>query len=270
MTGANDLAFGLTARASLRVLTAATVTCVLTLASAASAASLKLSLTTRGLPVAPYGVQKVPSAQVGDHVKLYAKITGRVPGGAKVRLAVRPLAESPFKLQTGRITVRHGSATVTTTGNAGTYAYRLVIVSKQGHTLAGSPLLNFIWVARPTSLLVSDATGSSFVADIKTGALTGCLHPDGMATCQDQNGFQSGTPLQLSVSTNTGQIAGARTTLSFAGQQICTNNAFAGSCEEVQATMPTVTTATYEPEVATYTDPSGHTFTAIYEIRDYP
>jgi hypothetical protein len=270
MIGADDLAFGRTARFSFRVLTAATVTCLLTLASAASAASLKLSLTTRGLAVAPYGGQKVPSAQVGDHVKLHAKITGRVPGGARVRLAVRPFAASPFKLQKGRITVRHGSATVTTSGNAGTYAYRLLIVSKQGHTLAGSRLLNFIWVLRPASLLVADATGINFVADIKTGAVSDCLHPGGTATCQDQHGFQSGTPLQLSATTNTGQIAGARTTLSFAGHQICTNNAFGGSCEEVQATMPTVTSATYEPEVAAYTDPSGHTFTATFEIRDYP
>jgi hypothetical protein len=270
MIGAYDLTFGLTARASLRLLTAATVTCLLTLASAASAASLKLSLTAGRLPAAPYGVHKVPSAQVGDHVKLHAKIAGRVPRGAKVRLAVRPLADSPFKLQKGTITVRHGSATVTTTGNAGTYAYRLVVVSKQGRTLAGSPLLNFVWVPRPTSLLVSDAAGSDFVADVKTGAVSDCLHPDGTATCQDQNGFQSGTPLQLSATTNTGQIAGARTTLSFAGHQICTTNAFSGSCLEVQATMPTVTAVTYEPEVATYTDPSGHTFTATFEIRDHP
>jgi hypothetical protein len=269
MAGVTDSAFGLTARSVLRVLTAATVSGLL-LASAASAASLKLSLTTRGLPAAPYGAHKVPSAQVGDHVVLYAKVTGRVPAGAEVRLAVRPLADSPFKLQKGRIALRHGSATVTTTGNAGTYAYRLVIESRQGHILAGSGLLNFVWVAPPTSLLVSDAAGSNFIADIKTGAVSDCLHPDGPATCEDQSGFQSGTPLQLSVSTNTGQIAGARTTLSFAGHQICATSAFAGSCEEVAATMPAVTTATYEPEVATYTAPRGRTFTATFEIRDSP
>ena len=270
MIRADHLAFGLPARSCLRVLIAATVTCLLVVASAASAASLKLSLTAHGLPLAPYGAQKVPSAQAGDHVRLHAKVTGHLPGGAKARLAVRQLVQGPFKLQKGRITVRHGSATVTTTGNAGAYAYRLVIVSKHGRTLAGSRLLNFIWVPRPTSLLVGDAAGSNFVADIKTGAVSDCLHPDGTATCQDQNGFQSGTPLQLMASTNTGQIAGARTTLSFAGQQICTSNAFGGSCDEVPATMPAVTTVTYEPEVATYTDPSHHTFTATFEIRDYP
>jgi hypothetical protein len=245
----------------------ATSVAAVLLASSASAASVKLSLTAHGLPAGSGGA---PSAETVTHPQLSARLKGKLAKGVKVRLALRVDYPGKFKLLKGSLKFHHGSSKVRLSySQSGLVAYKLEAVSRRGKVIGASKELEFFWIAPPTELSLNDGE-SSVLLEMPSGQLENCLHPDGPGTCEDQAGYQAGTPLQLTLQTDTDRIAGSKLTMYFNNQLLCSNTEFDGICFDQSVQMPATSTVTYVPLVGEYTNPEGQTFKLTDLIKDSP
>lgn len=241
-------------------------------ATSVAASGPRLSITAVGAPMISIAGLHLQEAATDTPLTIDAKLSGAVPAGAKVKLAVRTVASAPFKAQKGTIAFHGGRASFHVNASiASTVSYRAVAVSASGATLAKSASVGVFWVAPPTELVVTD-DGDQADLNLKTGAIT--CYPQSSAsgtTCTDPGGSSSGGDEPLGAYVNpTDMPPGASIALSFNGTQICTSSVFDGTCEEQNVTMPTVAATTTFPAVAQYTSPSGAKTTVTLQITDFP
>ncbi len=241
---------------------------LLGVAAPASASAAKLSLSVKGLTIAPIaGNLRLPAQQIGRPATLAIKATGSLPAGTKLRLATRAYSTAPFKLQPGTIKLHHGAAKLRlVVHKAATIGYRLELLSGS-HVVATSGVRSIFWITPPPDLVVTDG-GDNATLHLTTDKLTGCSSPGGPTTCDDISGQGAGGEVVLQAYTDTDRLAGTKVTLSFNGQPVCSTTKFDGQCR-ADVTMPGVPANTYIPATATYTDPSGRTFTVTLNIEDY-
>jgi hypothetical protein len=258
---------------ALTAVLAVTLAAIGLAATGAFAAAPKLSLHAVGVKLISIANLHLYDAATGTPLRLDASVHGSLPSGTSLRLAEQTIARDPFKVTGGAIRLHGGNATLTVNATiANTTTYRLETVTSHGQVLAHSAGVPVFWIAPPTELVVTD-DGDQSDLDLHTGALT-CF-PQSAAgaanTCVDKGGSSSGGEEPLGAFVNpTDMPPGASIALSFNGRQICSADTFDGTCEQQYVGMPTVSTTTYFPAVATYTSPSGAMTSVTLSIVDYP
>lgn len=240
-------------------------------AGTAGAATPKLSLKVSGPTIEGVPFKEVAGTETT--LLLAGTVKGKVPAGAKVRLAVKAQPSAPFKFAKGTLKVTGGRVKTALNATASnTMAYQLVVVSKQGRSLARSKAATVVWIAPPTSLGVS-FYGEGAEIQLPSGKVScGSGVETAAATCFNaKGGHSANVELPLSAITTTiGTPPGSTIVTYLNGAVVCTAHGPNGSCINTEVRTPAETSPTQVPASAEYRSPAGAVYKVTVMVTIFP
>jgi len=235
--------------------------------SASASAATRPTVAVVGIPHGVIAGESLPYTQTNSTVELSVAYGGRLPGGAKLELLVKPNSVSPFSVSRTPVRLSGGRAKlhVTLGGVGGPVEYEVSVVSGRRRLITSKPVTIY-WAQPPGGIFVMSSSESAYTS--RTNASESCAGaaPTGARCKGDAGPGQSG---QISAEAgSTPMPPGWSVTLIFNGQQECTTTEINGQCE-VSVTFPTVTATTVVPITAELTSPQGAVTSATLLVTIY-